>query len=327
MYHPTTRLLTILELLQARGMMNGADLAARLEVDRRTVRKYIMMLQDLGIPIETTRGPAGGYHLRPGYKLPPLMFNNDEALAIVLSLLAARRQGIGVEPHLVESALTKIERVLPDALRKRLQAVQAVVNFVAQPAAAQPPSEVLLQLSTAVHQNQLVHLRYRSRQEETERDVAPYGVISHWEQWYMVGWCHLRQAMRVFRLDRIVAVAIAEATFAPPPNFDSLHYVLESLATAPHGWLVEVWLEISLTEAQHHIPQGTAMLEEYDDGVLMRLYSNDLRVTARYLCWLDCAFIIHQPNELRAAVIEIVDQIRKQAQCTTVVALTNKTTL
>src|ERR687894_1534136 len=97
MYHPTTRVLTILELLQAHAEMSGAEIAARLEVDRRTVRRYILMLQDLGIPIETTRGPHGGYRLRPGFKLPPLMLTDEEALAVTLSLIAARRQGLAVD--------------------------------------------------------------------------------------------------------------------------------------------------------------------------------------------------------------------------------------
>lgn len=302
MYHPTTRLLTILELLQARPMMSGADLAARLEVDRRTVRKYIMMLQNLGIPLETTRGPAGGYHLRPGYKLPPLMLSNDEALAIVLSLLAARRQGIGVEPHLIEGALAKIERVLPDSLRQRLQAVQATVAFVDTPTTPVPSSATVLLISTAVHGAQRLHLRYQSREGETERTVDPYGIVSHWEQWYMVGWCHLRQAVRVFRLDRMISVDIEGTMFIPPSDFDSLHYVLESLATTPRGWLVEVLLALDLAEAQGYIPLGSAVLEACDGGVLMRLYSTDLTVTARYLCWLDCPFVIHRPPELRTAV-------------------------
>jgi len=302
MYHPTTRLLTILELLQARPMMSGAELATRLEVDRRTVRKYILMLQDLGIPIETSRGPTGGYHLRPGFKLPPLMLTNDEALAIILSLLAARRQGIGVEPHLIEGALAKIERVLPDSLRLRVQAVQAAVAFVDAPTAPTPPSERVLLISTAVQNTQRLQLRYQSWEGETERAVDPYGIVSHWEQWYMVGWCHLRQAVRVFRLDRMVAVTLEAATFMRPVNFDSLHYVLESLATAPRGWLVEILLEMSLAEAQQYIPLGSAVLEGCADGVLMRLYSTDLRLTARYLCLLDCPFVIRRPPALRTAV-------------------------
>jgi predicted DNA-binding transcriptional regulator YafY len=313
MYHPTTRLLTILELLQARDMLSGADLAARLEVDRRTIRKYIMMLQDLGIPIEATRGPTGGYHLRPGYKLPPLMLSNDEALAIMLSLITARRQGIGVEPHLVEGALAKIERVLPDSLRLRLQAVQAAVAFVDAPTTPAPPSERLLLISTAVRQQQRLHLCYASREAVTERAIDPYGIVSHWEQWYLVGWCHLRQAVRVFRLDRMLEVAVEEATFTRPADFDSLHYVLESLATTPRGWLVEILLEMALAEAQQHIPLGSAVLEACDGGVLMRLYSADLMVTARYLCWLDCAFVIRRPPALRTAVLALAGELTDRA--------------
>ncbi len=131
MYHPTTRVLTILEMLQSRPGLSGAAIAKQLEVDRRTVRRYIAMLQDLGIPIETTRGPYGGYHLRPGFKLPPLMFADDEALAVTLSLIAAQRQGMSVEGAATAGALAKIEWVLPDTLRERLQAVRDVVAFTA----------------------------------------------------------------------------------------------------------------------------------------------------------------------------------------------------
>src|SRR6185295_1341775 len=94
MYHPTTRLLTVLELLQTHAQMSSTELAARLEVDARTIRRYILMLQDLGIPIEAELGRHGGYSLRPGFKLPPLMFSNDEALALILGLLAARNLGL-----------------------------------------------------------------------------------------------------------------------------------------------------------------------------------------------------------------------------------------
>src|SRR5262245_49259089 len=140
MYHPATRVLTILELLQARGSLSGAELAERLEVDRRTVRRYITMLQDLGIPIEGARGAAGGYRLRPGFKLPPLMLCDDEALAILLCLMVARRRGIPADPHTIEGALAKIERVLPDGLRMRLQAVQSAVAFLPAPPSREPPA-------------------------------------------------------------------------------------------------------------------------------------------------------------------------------------------
>src|SRR5438067_1732747 len=127
MYHPTTRVLTVLELLQAYGQMSGPELAARLEVDGRTVRRYVTMLQDLGVPVVGERGRYGAYRLRPGYKLPPLMFSEDEALALVIGLLTIRRSRWAATPVDVESALAKVERVMPLALQERVRAVQDAV--------------------------------------------------------------------------------------------------------------------------------------------------------------------------------------------------------
>src|SRR5947209_12202729 len=127
MYHPTTRVLTVLEVLQSRGGASGAELAARLEVDVRTVRRYVTMLQDMGIPVEARPGRHGGYRLRPGYRLPPLMFDNDEALAVTLGLLFARRHGLTNAAPATEGALAKIERVLPDTLRAQVRALAAVL--------------------------------------------------------------------------------------------------------------------------------------------------------------------------------------------------------
>src|SRR6266852_223212 len=128
MYHPTTRVLTVLELLQSHWQMSGPKLAERLEVDIRSVRRYITMLQELGIPIEAERGRYGTYRLRPGYKLPPLMFTEDEALAMTLGLLAARRLGLAVAAPAIEGALAKVDRVLPATLRERVQAVQEMLR-------------------------------------------------------------------------------------------------------------------------------------------------------------------------------------------------------
>ncbi len=120
MYHPTTRVLTVLELLQSRPGVSGATIAAQLEVDRRTVRRYIAMLIDLGIPVQAERGPYGGYRLRPGFKLPPLMLSDGEALAVTLSLMAAQRAGVPADPAAIVGARAKIERVLPEALRAQI---------------------------------------------------------------------------------------------------------------------------------------------------------------------------------------------------------------
>src|SRR5579883_722594 len=113
MYFPTTRVLTVLELLQSHQRLSGSELAERLEVDTRTVRRYITMLQDLGIPVEATRGRYGYYRLRPGFKLPPLMFNDDETFALTIGLIAARTFDLAVATPAIEGAFAKIERILP----------------------------------------------------------------------------------------------------------------------------------------------------------------------------------------------------------------------
>src|SRR4051794_27455593 len=126
--------------------MSGPELASRLEVDARTVRRYITMLQDLGIPVEAERGRYGAYRLRPGFKLPPLLFTDDEALALTLGLLVSRKMGLTAAAPAVEGALAKVERVLPEVLRERIQAVQDTIVFDIPPARTNPSHEIVVAL-------------------------------------------------------------------------------------------------------------------------------------------------------------------------------------
>src|SRR4051794_32054988 len=177
MSHPTTRVLTLLELLQARSHLSGADLAERLAVDRRTVRRYVSTLQDLGVPVESEPERYGGYRLRPGYKLPPMMFTGDEALALIFGLLLSRRVAFG-DAAAIEGALAKIDRVLPDRLRGRVQAVQGTLAFtpvrhvgpLADPA-------TLLGFTSAAQATRRVWIRYGGLDDMTERELDPYGVV------------------------------------------------------------------------------------------------------------------------------------------------------
>src|SRR5436309_15460685 len=181
MYFPTTRVLTVLELLQSHQRLSGPDIAERLEVNPRTVRRYITMLQDLGIPIEAERGRYGNYRLMRGFKLPPLMLTEDEALALTLGLLAAKRLGLTIAAPAVEGALAKIDRVLPEALRDRVQAVQETLvldSISTESYRSSPESTVVLALSIATQQEKRIWMRYQSGQAaETERAVDSYGLI------------------------------------------------------------------------------------------------------------------------------------------------------
>lgn len=307
MYHPTTRVLTILELLQAHPQLSGAELAERLEVDRRSVRRYIVMLQDLGIPIETSRGNRGGYRLRAGFKLPPLMLTDAEALAITVSLEAARRQGLGVDSAAVTRALTKIEPVLPEALRSELQSLRAAVISAPYAPTPQPASDVLRLVGAAISRYERIRLRYAgARGEQSDRAVDPYGLVCHWGYWYLVGWCWLRNDLRIFRLDRVATVILSSEPFTPPADLDPLEVVLERLALAPRRWQVDVVLETSLEAAQTQVVPGTALLEPVASGVRFRSTADSLEAAARALASFGCALNVREPAELR-------DELRRLA--------------
>jgi predicted DNA-binding transcriptional regulator YafY len=315
MSHPTTRVLTVLELLQSRSRLSGGELADRLDVDRRTVRRYVSELQELGVPVESEAGRYGGYRLRPGYKLPPMMFNEEEALALVLGLLTARRAGLLDDSAAIEGALAKIDRVLPDRLRGRVQAVQGALAFtpVLGSATASNPT-ALLTLSEAAQESRRVWLRYRASEEVTERAIDPYGVVHHRGRWYVVGWCHLREDVRMFRLDRVLVLEPRDETFSKPLDFNCVDYVLQSLASMQWGWPIEVWLELSLGEARRRIAPDMGTLEERAGGVLLRTQADPLDYMARYLVQIDCPFRVLHPPELRDAVRQLAHQLSRFAR-------------
>jgi predicted DNA-binding transcriptional regulator YafY len=298
-YRPTARVLAVLELLQSHGRLTGAELSRRLEVDIRTVRNYVQTLTDLGIPIKAERGRYGAYRLRAGYKLPPLIFTEDESLALTLSLLMARKQGLAKTSPAVESVLAKVERVLPQATRDRIQAVEQTVMFESSTLPAAPSTSAVTALSSAVQTGKSVRLQYCSaRAEVTERLFDPYGLIYHTGFWYTIGYCHLRQEQRLFRLDRIQQIEGTSETFSPPINFDALEAVQRALASVPRVWHIEVWLETTLEKAPQQTRLPKAFFEEGNGGVLLRMDVEDLPWMARWLAGLDIPFIVHRPLEL-----------------------------
>jgi predicted DNA-binding transcriptional regulator YafY len=306
MYSPTTRLLTVLELLQSHQQMSGAEIARRLEVDGRTVRRYIVMLQDMGIPVEGERGPYGAYQLRRGYKLPPLMFTDGEAIALTLGLLAIRELQFPVDPTAVEGALAKTERVLPEKLLLQARALRDAITFNLLPSPAPLENDFVAPLSLAVQQRQPVLLRYRSwRGEETQRRFDPYGIVYNEGYWYTAGYCHLRQDLRTFRLDRMVALEPLEGGFERPPDFDVLDHVMASLATTPGIYPVKVLLQTSIEDARQVISPGMGHMEETPEGVILRRSATQLEWIASFLLSLDIPVQVLQPPELRKILKEI----------------------
>lgn len=314
MYHPTTRVLTVLELLQSHTRMSARELAERLEVNTRTIRNYIAMLQDLGIPVEGERGRNGAYRLRPGFKLPPLMFSEDEAVALTLGLLTARKFGLTVAAPAAEGALAKIERVLPEQVRGRVQAVQETVIIDASSPYTAPASTTLTRLSEAAQYSRRVLLRYATWNGiESERFFDTYGIVYHSGRWYAAGFCHLRADLRVFRLDRISYVEPVAETFARPRDVPTLDLVQRSIAQTPGRWEVRVVLATSLAEVQAMMLPSFALLEPTENGVLMRCYVQQLDWLARFLLGFECPITVLAPDELRLALCDIARRAEQLA--------------
>jgi len=324
MYSPSTRLLTVLELLQSRAEISGAELAERLEVDVRTVRRYITMLRDMGIPVETERGRYGFYSMRPGFRLPPMMFNDDEILAVILGLMAVRKLGMAGTVG-VESAASKIQRVLPNELRERVRAVEGTLTLSMNPflpttsdllsrptpntePAAASLLEVVALLTEAAYDRRCAWIAYRSGQDaDTTRTIDTYGLVYHAGYWYTAAYCHLRRDLRSFRLDRVRDIKLLDDTFQRPAEFDALNFVLTSMANTPGTWFIEVLLQTTLDIARELIPPQFATLEVVEGGVMMRCHVQDLQWLARVLATLSYPFQIQNPPELR-------DVLRQHAQ-------------
>jgi predicted DNA-binding transcriptional regulator YafY len=312
MYSPTARLLTVLELLQSYKQMKGSEIARRLEVDLRTVRRYIVTLQDMGIPVEAERGPYGAYQLQRGYKLPPLMFTDGEAIALTLGLLAIRELHFPVDVASVEGALAKTERVMPEKLLYQARGLQESITFNVSSPPIQPQADFVTLLSLAVRQQQQVHLRYAAwNGDESEREFDPYGIVFNEGYWYTSGYCHLRQDLRTFRLDRVTGLEVNSNTFERPQDFDALDHVMKSLGSIPgaSGQII-IRMDTTLEQAQQSISGILGTVEESEDGIIYRRGSHQIEWVAHWLLTLDFPVHIIQPVELR----HIIQQFATKAQ-------------
>jgi predicted DNA-binding transcriptional regulator YafY len=313
---PTARLLELLELLQAQQLLTGREIADRLGVDRRTARRYVAALQDLGIPIEGQRGVGGGYRIRPGFRLPPLMLTDDEAVVVALGTLAAGRLGLAGSTESVDGALAKIHRVLPDGLRRRVEALEETLDFTASARGAAPVGgETVLLLAEAIRRRRRLRMVYRAYAgEETERDLSPLGLVLHTGRWYLAAFDHGRDDLRTFRVDRIRRPKLVdESAVDSPDGFDAVAYVSTSLARTPWRWDVEVVLDLPFEDAARRVPATLAELIEQEEGTLLRIRVGSLDWAASVLAGLGCAFTIRRPDELRESVRSLAERLARSA--------------
>jgi predicted DNA-binding transcriptional regulator YafY len=314
---PTSRLLELLELLQTQPLTTGQQIADQLGIDRRTVRRYVATLQELGIPVEGERGVGGGYRVRPGFRLPPLMLNDEEAIVVVLGLLAARRLGLDTPSESVDGALTKIHRVLPDAIRRRVEALEETLEFTTSAKIGAPvPGDTVLLLAEAIRRRKRVRMRYRTFEgEETEREVSAHGLVVHSGRWYLAAFDHGRDDARTFRVDRMDRARLTDyAAVDEPDGFSAVEHVSRSLARVPWPWEVEVLLHLPLDDASRRIPATLAELVETPDGTLLRMRVSSLDWMASILAGLDCEFTIRAPDELRTSVAVLAARLVSAAR-------------
>ncbi|MBX3142366.1 MAG: WYL domain-containing protein [Trueperaceae bacterium] len=309
------RLFRLVEELQGRGRVTAAELAERLGVSERTVRRDLTRLEELDLAVETWPGRSGGLSLASGTLLPALRFTDDELLALVLALGRSAGEGGDALERAASSALRRLDAVLSPETRARLTALSgAVASGSSSTEYLVPaPIEYVLRLAEAVHSRQRVQLSYDGRGEMTRRSVDPYG-LARIGAWYLVGYCHLRQDLRTFRLDRMREVRFTDGRFERPAGFDAFKAVAEAIAMAPgHGDVVcTAWLDTDLHSASRMVPLNYVVLEPHETGVRLatRARPDDLERIVLHLLRLPCFVRIEGPPELIAAAEELLERAR-----------------
>ena len=308
----TARALQLLELLQSAQLRTVAELADRLGVDERTVRRDVARLIELGLPVETLRGRYGGYRLAPGQRVLPLMFSTEEVVAVFLGL--SRAQAASREPGIAaQTALSKIKRALPTADAERIDALLGVMTRTSQHGEVAPDPAVMLTLAEAVDLRHVLDLRYvNSEGVSSRRTIHPYGLVAHSDRWYLVAFDTDHQEERTFRVDRIRSARSTGGTFAPPPQPDVEGRLLDLFADADYRWQVVMRIRETEDHIRRHLPRSVARLERLDLGANGRegvrswyraeIHAVDLDWLPPVIAALDCEVVIDRPDELRNRV-------------------------
>ena len=325
MARPTGRVLTLLELLQSGGTRTVAELADRLGVEGRTVRRYVDHLIDLDVPVESVRGRYGGYRLAAGFRMPPLMLGDDEALAVLLGLIAGRRSGLMTSAGTAsETAAAKIRRVLPKRVAVKLESVLESLAFTDQSGEVDAPNtDVLLTIADAVRHRRPISIRYTARDgRRTERTLHPYGIVAHSGRWYVTGEDpELGDGGedRTFRLDRIADARTLPGSFEPPSDLDSAQRVLSGFATADYRYEVVLRVRGTPERIRARIPASVATVTEAADGnddgwLRVEIHAESLEWLPPLLASLDLPFVIESPDELRELVLAFAERLAASAR-------------
>ena len=321
MQDPTARVLQLLSLLQTHRFWPGAELAERLDVSGRTLRRDVDRLRDLGYPVDATPGVAGGYRLAAGAHMPPLLLDDDEAVAIAVGLRSAASASVAGMEETALRAMAKLEQLLPDRLRRRVTAVHGNVVQMTWPGRAPAvDAEVLALLAQACRDHEQVRFDYQRRDGvDSRRLVEPHQLLSSGSRWYVVAWDVRRDDWRTFRLDRLRAAALAGVRFRARdlPGGDAAAFVRESIGAMPrphtatvvaHGPVEAVhptvrWAGVEVEPT----PQGTTRVRIKAESV------EDLdTVVAVLAARFDVT--VEEPDELRRRLAAVARRLRAAAR-------------
>lgn len=302
---PATRLLTLITLLQRKPNQKAAELATALDVSVRTLHRYVGMLEGMGIPIYAERGPQGGFSLVRGYKLPPLIFSPDEAVALQLGANLVDQMWGALYHEAARDAVAKLDNVLPDEQRAEIawarRSLIATGMHRADPAAVSPFLAEIRLAARARHQIKMTY-QSSSNSEPSERMLDPYALVHRHGWWYLVGYCHLRQALRTFRVDRIQQLELLSQSFEMMNDFDIEAYLDGEFQDQP---VIRARLRF-VSEAVHiartTLPGWEAAQENPDGSVDVTLAAPDLYWLASMTLSFGAWVTVLDPPELRALV-------------------------
>ena len=311
MLDSSARLLRLLGLLQTPGDWTGTDLAQRLEVDVRTVRRDIQKLRDLGYPVHTIPG-AAGYRLGAGTKLPPLLLDDEEAVAVAIGLRTAAGGSItGIEETSLR-ALAKLEQVLPSRVRHRVHMLHSVTVTVPVTSPTVDP-DVLTAVAAACRRRERLRFDYRNHDgTDSIRDTEPHRLIHTGRRWYLVGWDTDRRDWRTYRADRIHPRIPTGPRFTPrpAPDIDLAGYLGHGISTAPYRHRARITLYTPAQTAAERIPPTVGVIEAIDPHTcLLHTGSNTLDEIAIYVALFGFRFQIHEPPELIAHIRDLATRL------------------
>jgi predicted DNA-binding transcriptional regulator YafY len=313
MLQTSSRLLRLLSLLQSRRQWSGRDLSERLEIDARTVRRDVDKLRELGYPVRASSGLGGGYQLGAGSSMPPVLLNDDEAVAVAFALRTAAGS-VGKMEETAIGLLAKLDQVLPNRLRKRASALHAVTISLAS-AQVVPPVDVLARIASACRDNMRVKLSYKDRDgKSSSRILEPLRLAHTGSRWYLVAWDTQRDDWRTFRVDRVERVISAGPQFVPRkfPE-DIATYVQRSIRHVSYRYRIRLRLQGTVEALQKQVPRWCGVLEAEEGGTCCTLSTGaeSIEMLAAILVMTTADFEIVDAPELVPDLRRIVERLTR----------------